>query len=329
MSSKLMLLSPFNFSKTLTLKNRVALAPLTRARTEDQVPKSWMVDYYVQRASAGLLITEATSISEQGTGWPCVPGIYTPEHVEGWKLVTDAVHAKGGVIFLQAWHMGRVTHSSYYGLQPISASAVVANGDGALGKDCAKHPYEVPRALEISEIPSLIEEYVNAAKCSKEAGFDGFEIHSANGYLLDQWLQSYTNKRTDSYGGSFENRFRLLKEIIIGVSSVFPLDRIGVRLSPNGVYNDMGSEDNFEMFTFVISELNKLGIGYVHVMDGLGFGFHNKDKVFRLADARKHFDRTIIGNCGYTRDTAEGAVGTGAADMISFGRPYLANPGFL
>lgn len=297
-------------------------------------------------------MTEATSISKQGTGWAHVPGIYTAEQVEGWKKVTEGVHAKGGVIFLQAWHMGRVTHSSYFGLQPVAPSAVVANGDGALGADFVKHPYEVPRALELDEIPAVIEEYRVAAENAKKAGFDGIELHSANGYFLDLWLQSKTNKREDKYGGPVENRFRFLKETIEAVSTVFPLDRIGVRLSPNGVFNDMGSPDNFgmiellslvnptnyfadpfstfcfaETFKFVIAELNKFGLAYLHLMDGLAFGFHGQDKVFRLADARKVYDGTIIGNCGYSKDTAEGAVGTGAADMIAFGRPYLSNPG--
>lgn len=244
--------------------------------------------------------------------------------------------------------MGRVASSSFFGLQPVGPSAVIANGDGATGKDCKKHPYEMPRALEIHEIPAAIEEFRTAAQNAKEAGFDGIELHAANGYFLNLWLESKTNLRTDVYGGSLENRFRFLKEVIEAVGTVFPFNQIGVRVSPNGVFNDMGSEDNFGRnskqrvsviflcpkmhnfsvtFQYIIGQLNKFGLAYLHIMDGLAFGFHGKDKVFRLSDARKLFDGTIIGNCGYSKDTAEGALGTGAVDMIAFGRPYLSNPG--
>jgi N-ethylmaleimide reductase len=184
----------------------------------------------------------------------------------------------------------------------------------------------VPRPLETSEIPRLVEDYRKAAENAKAAGFDGVEIHSANGYLLDTFLQSSTNRRTDEYGGSVENRFRLVREVIRAVSTVFPPERIGIRFSPNGAYGDMGSEDNYETFSYAISEVNKLGLAYVHLLDGLAFGYHGKSPVFRLLDARKRFDGTLIGNCGYSRDMAEGAIGTGVVDCIAFGRLYLSNP---
>lgn len=258
-------------------------------------------------------------------GWWGAGAIYNQEHADGWKLVTDAVHEKGSVIFCQLWHMGRTTHSAFHGLQPVSASDIKVEGEAAIGNG-VKAPYETPRALATDEIPGVVDEYVNAARIAKEAGFDGVEIHGANGYLLDQFLQTVSNKRTDIYGGSVENRFRIYREVIEAVSTVFPLERIGVRLSPNGAFNGQGSEDNFETFSFAIEELNKIGIGYLHVMDGLAFGFHGKSKQYRLFDVRKRFDGPIIGNCGYTQGTAEGAIRTGTVDMIAFGRPYLSNP---
>lgn len=311
----------------LTLKNRIALAPMTRARSgADQVPKPWNVEYYVQRASAGLIITEGTIPCEQGMGWNYVPGIYTDAHVEGWKKVTDAVHEKGGVIFCQLWHMGRVTHSTFHGKQPVAPSAVTARGDGTYGSDFVKHPYEEPHALTLEELPQVLAEYKNAAECAKRAGFDGVEIHSANGYLLDEFLQSHTNIRTDEYGGSKENRFRFVKEVIETVTSVFPSNRVGIRFSPNGAFNDMGNEDNFEVYSYYISQLNQFNLAYLHVMDGLAFGFHNKCAAMTLADVRKIYSGTVIGNCGYTPESAEAAIVDGGADLIAIGRPYISNP---
>ena len=258
--------TPLTIGGDLELKNRVVLAPLTRGRSgTDQCPKQHSVDYYVQRAGAGLLISEGTIPSQQGMGWSGAPAIYSPEHVAAWRKVTDAVHAAGSKIVCQLWHMGRVTHSSFHGLQPVSASAIGIEGNAwCLGK--TKKPYEVPRALEAAEIPRVVEELRRAAACAKEAGFDGVELHGANGYLIDQFLQSCSNKRTDDYGGSPEKRFRLLREVIAAVSTVFPPSRIGVRLSPNGAFNGMGSPDNVETFTYVITQLDALGLMYLHVM---------------------------------------------------------------
>ena len=318
--------SPMVVGGDLTLKNRVWLAPLTRGRCgPSQVPKSHSVKYYTQRAAAGMLITEATTISPQGMGWAGCAAIYKPEHVAGWKAVTESVHKAGGRIVCQLWHQGRVTHSGFHGLQPVSASAIAAQGEAWLpGK--VKKPYEVPRALELSEIPAVVEEYRHAAACAKEAGFDGVEIHAANGYLIDQFLQLCTNQRTDAYGGPKENRYRLLAEVIAAISTVFPASRIGVRLSPNGAFNGMGGAENIELFSYVISELDKLGIMYLHCMDGLAFGFHGKCDVFRAARMRALFRGPLIGNCGYTKESAEAVINAGALDAVAFGRAFIANP---
>lgn len=310
----------------LTLKNAMALAPLTRGRSgRTQVPNEHNVEYYRQRSTAGLIISEGTVMSRQGMGWAGAAAIYSPEHVDGWKKVTKAVHDANGVIFCQIWHLGRAAHSCFHGLQPIAASAIAATGR-VTDYDGSKQNYEVPHAVELSEIPAILEEYRVATRNAKEAGFDGIELHAANGYFIDTFLQSSSNARTDEYGGSVENRFRLLSQIIEVAKENFPSNRIGVRLSPNGAFNSMGSADNFDSFMAYLSMLNERDLAYVHVMDGLGFGFHNLCKQLKLADARKVYDGIIIGNVGYTRDTAEGAIGTGAADMIAFGRPFISNP---
>jgi N-ethylmaleimide reductase len=326
MSSKLTLLSKLPFGGNLVLKNRVALSPLTRGRCgRSQIPNKLSVDYYTQRASAGLVITEGTIPSKRGMGWAGAAAIYAPEHVEGWKKVTESVHKADGVIFCQLWHMGRVTSSAFHDIKPIGASPIAAKGQVTL-YDGSKVPYEVPRPLELSEMKDVVEEYRVAAQNAKEAGFDGVEIHGANGYLLDIFLQSVSNHRSDKYGGSFENRFRLMGEVIEGVGTVFPSNRIGVRLSPNGNFGSMGSPDNYEAFTYYISQLNKFDLAYLHMLDGLGFGWHELCKQVKLADARKHYDGVIIGNVGYEKLTAEGAINSGGADMIAFGRPYISNP---
>jgi len=320
------LLTPFDL-QGLPLRNRVVMAPLTRGRAgSDRVPNDLMREYYTQRASAGLIIAEATTISEQGIGWVDSPGIYNDAQVAGWKKITDALHAKGSSIFLQFWHCGRASHSSFHGGQPaVSASAIKINGD-YIHTPAGKQPYETPRALETNEVAAVVEDYRRAAERAKAAGFDGIEIHSANGYLLDQFLQSKTNHRTDCYGGSLENRFRLLKEVLEAVCSVWPSNRVGVRLSPNGVFNDMGSPDFRETFLYAASQLNAFGLAYLHVMDGLEFGFHQLGEPMTLADFRTTFHGPIMGNCGYTAESAEAAIANGAADLIAFGRPYLSNP---
>ena len=314
--------------RDLHLKNRVALAPMTRARAGvERLPNDLITEYYVQRAGAGLLITEGTSISEQAIGWMNNPGIYTDAQTKGWRKVTDAVHAKGTPIFLQLWHCGRASHSSFRkdGSLPVSASAIKLNGD-QIHTPAGKQPYETPRALATDEVPRVVEDYRLAAGRAKAAGFDGVEIHGANGYLIDQFLQSKTNQRTDRYGGPVENRFRFLREIVEAVSTVFPANRVAVRLSPNGVFNDMGSPDFRETFLHAARELDQYGLSYLHVMDGLAFGFHQLGEPVTLRDIRGVFHGPVMGNCGYTQETAEAAIARGDADLIAFGRPYISNP---
>jgi N-ethylmaleimide reductase len=294
-----------------------------------RIPNDTQVEYYEQRASAGLVITEATAISEEGYGWRNAPQICTAEQVAGWKKVVDRVHAKDGKIFLQLWHLGRQAHSSFH---PTTNRIVSASNIPMAGKtktlDMEDSEPEVPHALTIEEIKQTIQDYVEAAKKCKEAGFDGVEIHSANGYLIDQFFQSCSNVRTDEYGGSMENRIRLLKEVVEGIvaSGAYPANRIAFRISPNGSYGGMGSEDNVEMFEFVAKEMNKYNLAYMHVMDGLGFGYHGKTKAVTCAQLRKYYDGIIMCNVGLTKEIAEGMIRSGAADMACFGRLYISNP---
>lgn len=311
----------------LILPNRIVMAPLTRGRAGvTRIPNAMMAEYYTQRSSAGLIISEATGISNEADGWNGAPGIYSDDMEAGWRGVTSAVHSAGGRIFLQLWHMGRSSHSSFHGGKPaVSASAIKIEGDG-IHTPHGKQPHEVPRALETSEMPRLVDDYRRAAARAKSAGFDGVEIHSANGYLLDQFLQSKTNHRTDAYGGSIENRYRLLGEVVDAVTSVWPSNRVGLRLSPNGIYNDMGSRDYREQFTHVARELDRKGLAYLHIVDGLDFGFHNFGEPMTQADFRHIFHGPIMGNMGYTKEKAEEAIAAGHADLIAFGRPFISNP---
>lgn len=320
------LLSGFQL-RDLKLKNRVVLAPMTRARAgKERMANDLMAEYYSQRSSAGLLITEATVISKQGNGWVNSPGIYSDQQGKAWEKVTRAIHDKGSKIFLQLWHTGRASHSAFHdGELPVAPSAIKLKGEYIHTPE-GKKDLETPRELDEKEIPEIVEDYKQAAKRAKEAGFDGVEIHSANGYLLDQFLQSKTNKRNDKYGGSLENRCRFLLEVVKALSEIWPANRIGVRLSPNGSYNDMGSKDYRETFTYVADQLNKLGLAYLHVMDGVAFGFHELGEPMTLNEFREIFSGPIIGNCGYTEETAEIAVKEGHTDLIAFGRPFISNP---
>lgn len=320
------LLEPFALNG-LTLSNRVVMAPLTRGRAgEERIPNAVMAEYYAQRSSAGLIITEATTISEQANGWSQSPGIYSDAMVEGWTSIVEAVHDKGGKIFLQLWHCGRASHSSFHNGKPAVAPSPIKINEEYIHTPKGKEPHEVPRALETEEIPGLIEDYRLAAIRAKEAGFDGVEVHSANGYLLDTFMQSKTNHRTDQYGGSVENRYRLLDEILQAITPVWSAGCVGVRLSPNGVFNDMGSPDYRDQFTYAASQLDRFGLAYLHVMDGLGFGFHELGEPMTLNEFRKVFKGPLLGNCGYTQETAEAAIVEGRADMIAFGRPFISNP---
>ncbi len=311
----------------LQLANRVAMAPMTRGRAgPERCPNDVMADYYTQRASVGLIITEATTISEQANGWNQSPGIYTDEMTEGWKRVSHAVHRADGRLFMQLWHCGRASHSSFTDdALPVAPSPIAINGDG-VHTPSGKQPHETPRALDADELPGIVDDYARAAERAKQAGVDGVEIHAANGYLLDTFLQSKTNHRTDGYGGSIEHRFRLLREVVGAVASVWPSNRVGVRLSPNGAFNDMGSQDFREQFLGTAAMLNEFNLSYLHVMDGLAFGFHELGDPITLAEARLAFNGPIIGNCGYTQSTASAAVERGDADLIAIGRPLIANP---
>ena len=286
-----------------------------------------MAEYYKQRASAGLIITEGTFVSTQAIGWLNAPGIYTDEQAEAWKKIVETVHAEGTPIFLQLWHCGRASHSGFHprdGL-PVAPSAIRLNGDD-IHTPLGKKPYETPRALETDEVAKIVEDYRRAAERAKEAGFDGVEVHSANGYLIDEFLQSKTNHRTDRYGGSVENRFRFLDEILAAIVSVLAPERVGVHIAPNGNFNDMGSPDYRENFLYVAKRLNRYGLAYLHVVDGLAFGFHELGAPMTLQEFRQVFDGPLMGNCGYTRETARAAVERNHADLISFGRPFISNP---
>lgn len=321
------LLSAFDL-RGLPLKNRVVMSPLTRARAgEQRLPNSLMAEYYSQRASAGLIITEGTVISKQAIGWLNSPGIYSDEQAEAWKNVTGAVHAKGTPIFLQLWHCGRASHSSFHENRelPVAPSAIKLNGDD-IHTPVGKRPHETPRALETDEVSAIVEDYRHAAARAKTAGFDGVEIHAANGYLIDEFLQTRTNHRTDRYGGTLENRYRFLDEIVRAILAVWPSGRVGVHLSPNGNFNDMGSPDFRETFLYAARQLGRYELAYLHLVDGLAFGFHELGPPMTLAEFRAVFAGPLIGNCGYTQETAEAAIRNHHADLISFGRPFISNP---
>ncbi len=305
----------------LRLPNRIAMAPMTRARaTRDGVPVPTMAEYYAQRASVGLLITEATAISRQGSGWPGAPGIYTAAHVEGWRAVTHAVHAAGGRIFLQLWHMGRVSHPDFQegGALPVGPSAVAAAGETHTWE--GKKPYVTPRALEASELSGIVQDYVAAAQNAVSAGFDGVEIHAANGYLLDQFLRDGANQRTDEFGGSVANRVRFPQMVMRAVAEAIGGDRTGIRFSPYGDYNDMRDSDPVATFRAAAAAARDAGLVYVHVMDPAG----KPDPIH--AEIKKQFEGAVIVNSGYTQETAEAVVATGAADIVAFGMLLLANP---
>ncbi|MCG6880850.1 MAG: alkene reductase [Deltaproteobacteria bacterium] len=311
----------------LTLKNRIALAPMTRGRAGDaRIPNEMMAEYYHQRSGAGLLITEATVISRQGIGWIGSPGIFEEKMVEGWQKITDRIKPTGTPIFLQLWHCGRASHSDFHGGElPVSASAVKINGD-LIRTPFGKKPYETPRPLTADEIEATVKDYRSAALNAKAAGFSGVEVHGANGYLINQFLDSKTNRREDQYGGTVENRFRFFKEVLEAVLGVWEPDRVGTRISPNGVFNDMGSEDFRETYLYAAEALNKFKLGYLHVMDGLAFGFHEKGEPMTLKEFRPLFRGMLMGNCGYTKKAAEKAISEGDADVIAFGRPFITNP---
>jgi N-ethylmaleimide reductase len=318
-----------------TLSHRVAMAPLTRMRAEKETlaARALNVEYYAQRASeGGLIIAEASQIMPEGQGSPNTPGIYSKEQIARWKEVVDAVHAKGGIIFLQLWHVGRASHSSLQpgGKLPVSASAIAINATTRTTSG-ETVPYETPRALETNEIPGIIEAYKQATRNAREAGFDGVEVHGANGYLLEQFLQTRSNQRTDQYGGSIENRARLLLEVTNAVVDAWSPDRVAVRISPYGVSNDSGEADPMPLYSYVVSELSKLDLAYLHLVEprtsGVGRAevFHeNVPKAYELF--RPLWKGVLVTAGGFDGASAEEAVASGNVDVIAFGRPFIANP---
>jgi len=324
------LFQPFKLGTAGTIAHRVAMAPLTRGRcTESNVVVALHAEYYGQRSNGGLIISEGTCVNQEGMGWHRAPGIFRDDQVEAWKWVTSSVHAKGSVMFCQLWHLGRATLKEVTGMQPVSASPLTLKGE-TMGLMTAKKPSEQPREMTQADIDRTVADFGKAAANAIKAGFDGVEVHGANGYLIDQFLQSSTNKRTDKYGGSLENRLRFLTQVLDSVIKEVGAGKVGIRFSPNGVFNEMGSPDNFETFEAAIKLCAERKIAYIHVMDGLAFGYHQLTKEpFTLAMARKHLGNSgvaIVGNCGHSQADAERLIGAGDADIIAFGRPYMTNP---
>lgn len=302
-----------------TLPNRIIMAPLTRARAgAERLPNALMAEYYRQRASAGLILSEATSVTPMGVGYADTPGIWSAEQVEGWKEVTRAVHEAGGRILLQLWHVGRISDPIFLnGELPVAPSAIRPAGHVSLVRP--EKPFVTPRALDRVEIPGIIEAYRQGAENARDAGFDGVEIHGANGYLLDQFLQDKTNHRTDEYGGPVENRARLMLEVTDAVVSVWGPDRVGMHLAPRGDAHDMGDSDPLATFSYVARELGRRKLAFLCAREGLGEG--------RIGpQLKKAFGGVYVANEGFTRDTANQVLAAGEADAVAFGVPFIANP---
>lgn len=301
------------------LPNRVVMAPLTRCRAgAGRVPTALMADYYRQRAGAGLIISEATAVDPMGVGYPDTPGIWSREQVEGWKQVTQAVHEEGGRIVLQLWHVGRISHPVYLnGALPVAPSAIAASGHVSLLRPY--EPYPVPRALERSEIPGVIEAYRRGAQHAQEAGFDGVELHGANGYLLDQFLQDGTNRRTDDYGGPVENRARLMLEAVDAAVGVWGADRVGLHLAPRGDSHDIKDSNRAATFGHVAREAGRRGLAFLCVREGLA-----EPRVG--PELKKAFGGTLIANQDFTAESAEAEIAAGHADAVAWGKLFIANP---
>lgn len=321
-----LLFSPLEVG-AVTLSNRTVMAPMTRSRAEGNVPNDLMVQYYQQRASAGLIITEGTSPSPNGLGYPRIPGVFNEAQIAGWKKVTDAVHASGGHIFVQLMHTGRVGHPLNLpaGAEVIAPSAIAAPGEMYTDQK-GPQPHAVPRAMTQADLDSTREEFVQAAKNAIAAGFDGIELHAANGYLLEQFISPHTNQRTDNYGGSIENRIRFVLEVAKATSDAIGGQRVGIRLSPYGVNAGMTPyEETDQTHLALVEKLVGTGVQYLHVVDHSAMGAPVVPA--SLKDAmRKAWPRTFIASGGFDRDTAESTLKSGKADLVAFGRPFLANP---
>jgi N-ethylmaleimide reductase len=311
----------------IELPNRMLMAPVTRGRaTRDHVPTPLMAEYYAQRASAGLIISEATGVAPEGLGWPFAPGIWSPAQVEGWKPVTDAVHAAGGRIMLQLWHMGRLAHPSFWGgSQPVSASASRAPGDAHTYD--GRQAYVEARPLQLGEIRQVVEQFVSAARNAISAGFDGVQVHAANGYLIDQFLRDSSNRRTDDYGGSIPNRMRLLLELVTALSQEVGADRVAVRLSPNGEVQGVDDSDQEALFTATARALSDSGLAFLELRD-VGphgtYGASDRLPVFPLI--RRVYRGSLVLNSDYSQAVAEYMIASGHADAVSFARLFIANP---
>lgn len=320
------LFSPARFG-AIELSNRVVMSSLTRNRAgAGNVPTPLMAEYYRQRATAGLILTEATPICAEGHGYPRTPGIHTPEQIAGWKLVTDAVHGAGGKIALQLWHVGRISHPDLQpgGALPVAPSAIRPAGQVFTGQ--GMKDYVTPRALDLAEIPALVESYARAARHAIDAGFDGVEVHAGNGYLLDQFLRSSTNRRTDAYGGSKEHRARLLLEVLEAACKAIGSDRVGLRLSPVTTFNDISDEHPQDTFDYVVTRLNPLQLAFLDVLQGTGGAPEEQWIPFDYDRLRALYAGKLIRNNGYDFASAQAALTSGAADAIAFGRLLLANP---
>ncbi len=321
------LFTPFSLGD-IAVKNRIVMAPLTRnrARAEDDTPYALHAEYYAQRAGAGLIVSEGTQISPEGKGYAWTPGIYSDAQVAGWKTVTEAVHAKGGKIVAQLWHVGRVSHTSLQegGAAPVAPSAIGAASKTFDGTSFVQT--SVPRALELDEIPRIVEDYRRAARNAAAAGFDGVEIHAANGYLIDQFLRDTSNARTDAYGGSVENRVRFLREVVEAVMGVLGAGRVGVRLSPFSNANNVGIDsDTLATFGAAIDVLNAAGVAFLHMVEGQTGG-PREWPAGALEALRDRFKGAYIANNGYTRASAVAAVASGKVDLVAFGKLYISNP---
>ncbi|MBE0661333.1 MAG: alkene reductase [Bacteroidales bacterium] len=321
------LLTPFQLGLYL-LRNRLIMAPLTRRRAgEGNVPVEIMATYYAQRATAGLIIAEASQISLQGIGYMNTPGIHTPEQVEGWKKVTKAVHEKDGLIFLQLWHVGRVSHSLLQPNHQLPVAPSAINPDGELTTPQGKKSIETPRALDLEEIPGIVEDYRKAAQNAKDAGFDGVEIHAANSYLIDQFLHESSNQRKDKYGGPIENRARFLFEVLEAVISVWESEKVGIRLAPSGTRFGMDDPDPAALFTYVIQQLNDFNLAYLHLVEPL---LPLDDYPHFVKQVAKYFrpiyKGTLMACGGFTQDTGNQYILEGWADLIAFGKLFIANP---
>lgn len=324
--SSLDIFSPFNLGP-LQLPNRVVMAPMTRNRAGlGNVPGPLNATYYAQRASAGLIISEATQISPQGVGYPGTPGIHSAEQVAGWKGVTEAVHAAGGRMFLQLWHVGRISHPSLQpdGVLPVAPSAIAPAGQ-AMTVEGLK-PFVTPRALETAEIAGIIEDYRRAARNARDAGFDGVELHAANGYLIDQFLRDRSNQRTDRYGGTAQNRARFLVEVMEAIVGEWGAERVGVRLSPTNPFNDMADSNPAATFTFAVAELNRFGLAYLHVVEPATSDPAGDGEVPDIRFFRKIWRGALMGNKGYDLARANAVIRAGWADLVSFAVLFLANP---